>query len=66
LTTATVRAARADGQPVILENGLGKGRAVTVLPLAEEGMLAVAADRVARDRWQDWFAGLLALVEGRG
>jgi hypothetical protein len=66
LTTATVRAARADGQPVILENGLGKGRAVTVLPLAEEGLLSVAADRVARDHWQDWFAGLLGLVEGRG
>jgi hypothetical protein len=63
VTTARVIAAGDDGQPMVLANTLGKGRAVAVLAQPEETMLAVGADRAARDRWQRWHAGLLGEVE---
>ena len=65
VTTAGVVASTTEGDPAVLAHAAGKGRVVTVLPLAEEGLLAVAGKRAARDGWQAWFGGLLSLVEGR-
>jgi len=62
LTTAHVLAAAADGAPAIIVNTLGKGRAVAVLPIPEETIASVAADRPARDRWRRWYDGLVALA----
>ncbi len=63
LLTATPVATGDDGTPVVLVNRLGAGRVVWVAPIPEETVATQAADRPARDRWQAWYNGLLALLD---
>jgi len=63
-TTATV-IAKDDktGLPVIFRNIVGKGVVVTAAgALVEDTIVQVAQERVARDKWQQWYAGMLSLV----
>jgi len=53
-----------DGEAEILLNDCGKGRVVTILPLAEETIAHTAHDLPARNRWRNWYAGLLNALEG--
>lgn len=57
--TATVLANDERGLPVVLSNTVGQGRVRYALPLVEDAMAAVSADREARDRWTAWYAGML-------
>jgi len=48
--------------PILLRHTLGRGCVVTMLPLVEEEILAIAADRSTRDRWTGWYRSMLELV----
>ena len=58
--TAEVLARDADGLPMVCRNRLGQGRVISALPIIEDAVAELAADRAARDRWQGWYAGMLA------
>lgn len=62
-TTAKVIAASTEGSPEILSNVHGRGKVVAVLPLAEETIAGLAGDREARDRWIQWYEGLVLEVQ---
>jgi hypothetical protein len=57
--SATVLASDQDGLPVVLSNAVGQGRVLCALPIVEAAAADHATDRQARDRWQQWYAGVL-------
>lgn len=59
VTTARVVAASSEGTPEVLSNACGQGRVVAALPLAEETIANLVADRPERDRWIHWYESLL-------
>lgn len=56
---AAVLASDEDGLPVALVNRVGSGMVKYALPIVEESIAALAADRLARDRWIKWYEGML-------
>ena len=62
-TTAKVLAMSDDGEPAVMVNSLGDGKVLSVLPVPEETILSLTADLAARDRWADWYAGMLKEVQ---
>jgi len=65
-TAAEVVAADSAGIPVVLRNRVGGGVVVCTLPLVEEAIARVADLREQRDRWLEWYKGVLAAVEAGG
>ncbi len=62
-TTATVLAHDSEqGTPLVLHNRLGCGSVVCTMPLIEDGILAIAENRAARDRWAQWYDGVLRVA----
>jgi hypothetical protein len=59
VTTAKVIAGSTEGTPEILSNIHGLGKVVAALPLAEETIANLVADRGARDGWIQWYEGLM-------
>jgi hypothetical protein len=57
--TAAVLARDQDGLPVVLSSEAGQGQVVYALPIAEASVAQISTDRVARDRWQQWYASIL-------
>jgi hypothetical protein len=62
---AVAVAADDTGFPMLWRHDLGAGRVVFCLASVEEAMLNALMEPVARDRWSRWYAGVLALLEGR-
>jgi hypothetical protein len=48
-----------DGLLVILTHQLEQGHVTYALPSIETTIASTAGDRTARDRWQEWYAGML-------
>lgn len=58
-TGAQVIAPDHQGQPLLLENRVGRGRVRYALPIVEDAIIPVAAHPPARDRWASWYRGIL-------
>jgi hypothetical protein len=57
--TAQVLATDTQGLPVVLRHRLGQGSVIVALPLIEQSIAAVSADRQQRDRWTAWYEAML-------
>jgi hypothetical protein len=60
--SATVLARDQDQLPVLLTNQAGQGTVVYALPVVEESIACVSGDRAERDRWQQWYGGILSSI----
>jgi len=61
-TTANVVASWQE-RPMILQNSLGRGRVVSAIPQIEQMIATFSAERVERDRWTQWYRGMLETLQ---